>query len=111
MSEATGGNKTLHRRPPISLRSSGLRTESGLRAAYFLSDMELVARGDPAIACAGALDEAERREGQVIARDRELVRRHHVEHPLAGRDRGVLVVVERGLPLRLLDREDVVIGH
>src|SRR5215510_10945419 len=91
----------------IALPSSGRG-----RASYSpVSDIELVAGRHPAIACAGSLDEAECREGQVIAHDRELLRRHHVEHPLAGRDRGVVVVVERGLPLRLLDREDVVIGH
>src|ERR1051326_3355754 len=71
------------------------------------SEIELVADRNPAIRAAAALDRAEPRERHVVAGDEQALSRRHVEYALARRDRLLLVVVDVELPLRPLERDDV----
>src|SRR2546423_12231343 len=68
-----------------------------------VSDVELRACRQPAVAGAHLLHIAERRERHVIADDRELLVRHHVEDAPAGGGTCRLVGVEEDVPVGLLD--------
>src|SRR5689334_1682384 len=70
--------------------------------------VQLIADRDPAIGAATALHHAQAGERHVVAGDERPVGRRHVEHALARRRRLLLVVVDVELPVRPLERHDVV---